>query len=179
MTGCNFTELGGNAVVFSNHVQGSAITGSEFYRIGDNAVAFIGSTVADDGSAPTYPNKNLVARNAMHEIGLYGKQTSCFITTLAANTTLESNVCFNGPRAGFNYNDGFGGGNVMRGNLAFNMVRETGDHGCVLTHCGWARLRMDAEEILHHTASNDQPENNRLWRCVCSESRPYGKWRGN
>jgi hypothetical protein len=26
--------------------------------------------------------------------------------------------------------DGFGGGNRMEGNLCFNSVRETGDHGC-------------------------------------------------
>jgi hypothetical protein len=26
-------------------------------------------------------------------------------------------------------NDGFGGGDVVRGNLVFNMVRETNDHG--------------------------------------------------
>jgi len=48
---------------------------------------------------------------------------------LAANTTFQDNVCYNGPRAGINYNDGFGGNNRIRGNLVFNMVRETGDHG--------------------------------------------------
>lgn len=61
---------------------------------------------------------------------------------------LYQNVCYNGPRAGININDGFGGGNVFEGNLVFNMVRleclavasrpfiplvvqvrETGDHG--------------------------------------------------
>merc|ERR1712232_826128 len=30
---------------------------------------------------------------------------------------------------GINFNDGFGGGNLMRANLLFNHVRETGDHG--------------------------------------------------
>jgi hypothetical protein len=34
-----------------------------------------------------------------------------------------------GPRAGLNWNDGHGGNNVIEGNLIFNMVRETGDHG--------------------------------------------------
>ena len=33
------------------------------------------------------------------------------------------------PRAGINFNDGFGGGNLVKLNLGFNMVRETGDHG--------------------------------------------------
>ena len=31
----------------------------------------------------------------------------------------------------FNFNDGFGGNTVVEGNLVFNMVRETGDHGLV------------------------------------------------
>jgi hypothetical protein len=35
----------------------------------------------------------------------------------------------NGPRAGINWNDGFAGNNRVEGNLVFNMVRETGDHG--------------------------------------------------
>jgi len=36
---------------------------------------------------------------------------------------------FNGPRAGININDGFGGGNELTKNLIFNEVRETYDHG--------------------------------------------------
>jgi hypothetical protein len=62
--------------MFSNHVENSAVTDSEFKWTGDSAVAFLGSTISIDGSAPTYPNKNLVARNHMHEVGIYGKQMS-------------------------------------------------------------------------------------------------------
>lgn len=32
-----------------------------------------------------------------------------------------------GPRAGFNFNDGFYGRNWLENNLIFNMVRETGE----------------------------------------------------
>ena len=49
---------------------------------------------------------------------------------------LSRNVCFNGPRAGFNFNDGMGGGNLLENNLIFNMVRETQDHG---TFNSWNR----------------------------------------
>lgn len=42
----------------------------------------------------------------MHEIGVFGKQTSCFFQAKAARTLLQDNVCFNGPRAGINWNDG-------------------------------------------------------------------------
>lgn len=146
-----FDQVGGNGVMFSNHVENSAVTDSEFKWTGDSAVAFLGSTVSIDGSAPTYPNKNLVARNHMHEVGVYGKQTSCFAQQLSSNSTIldvgvsegwrfssvlraflalsRQNVCYNGPRAGINYNDGFGGNNKFASNAVWNMVRETGDHG--------------------------------------------------
>ena len=42
---------------------------------------------------------------------------------------LEGNIFFNGPRAGINFNDGFGGNTTIRNNLLFNTVRETTDHG--------------------------------------------------
>lgn len=35
----------------------------------------------------------------------------------------------NGPRAGINANDGFGGGDEIAHNLVFSTCRESGDHG--------------------------------------------------
>ena len=46
-----------------------------------------------------------------------------------AATTLRRNLCFNLPRAGFNFNDGLGGGDEVHQNLIFNTCRETSDHG--------------------------------------------------
>ena len=48
---------------------------------------------------------------------------------MTANASVLDNVFFNGPRAGININDGFGGGHVISRNVGFNMVRETSDHG--------------------------------------------------
>ena len=59
---------------------------------------------------------------------------------LAINTTLDSNVAFNMPRAGFNFNDGLGGGHVVTRNVLFSTVRTTSDHGCINT-CVEARVR--------------------------------------
>ena len=56
-------------------------------------------------------------------------ETSCYFQALTANATIRDNIFFNGPRAGINFNDGFGGGSVITGNLLFNFVRETADHG--------------------------------------------------
>ena len=42
---------------------------------------------------------------------------------MACQSHLEGNVFFNGPRGSININDGFGGGNVITGNVLFNFVR--------------------------------------------------------
>ena len=39
------------------------------------------------------------------------------------------NIFFNGPRAGVNFNDGFGGESLLDQNILFNTCRESGDHG--------------------------------------------------
>ena len=82
-----------------------------------------------------YPNGNVIARNHAHETGVYTKQTSCYAHQLSANASIVDNVCYNGPRAGVNVNDGFGGGNLFQGNVVFNSVRETGDHGPYNSWC--------------------------------------------
>jgi hypothetical protein len=53
-----------------------------------------------DGTNPTYPDNNTISANHIHDIGLYGKQTSCYFQAITANTTLKDNLCYNGPRAG-------------------------------------------------------------------------------
>ena len=40
---------------------------------------------------------------------------------------MSGNVFFNGPRAGINANDGFGGGDEISHNLVFSTCRESGD----------------------------------------------------
>ena len=115
--------------MLSNNVQDSAIVGNEFVHIGDSAIATLGSSDRIFATAPTYPNNILIKGNHIREVGVYGKQTSCYFQAVAANVSFVDNLCYNGPRAGLNYNDGHGGNNVVEGNLVFNMVRETGDHG--------------------------------------------------
>jgi hypothetical protein len=52
----------------------------------------------------------------------------------SCETTFERKLCFNGPRAGINLNNGFGGGSSTSQNLTFNFCRESAlensrDHG--------------------------------------------------
>ena len=129
LAGLVFDQVGGNAIVLSNHVAGSTVADNEVRFAGDSAVVSIGSTRLIDGSAPTFPTGNTIARNHLHETGIYVKQSSCVALQLSANTSVLDNVCYNGPRAGFNVNDGLFGGHLFKGNVVFNSVRETGDHG--------------------------------------------------
>ncbi|XP_028405678.1 uncharacterized protein LOC114528250 [Dendronephthya gigantea] len=126
---CLFTNIGGNALFLSNYIRDAIISNNEFVWIGDSAIAAIGSSNLIDGTDGNQPRRTKILNNLVHEIGLFGKQTAAYVQSLACETLVERNVFFNGPRAGINFNDGFGGGNVVTKNLLFNFVRETLDHG--------------------------------------------------
>ena len=96
---CSFNQTGGNALVFSGSVVDSRVVGNEFTRLGDSAIVLLGAASIDDGTAQTYPNRNLIEFNHVHDYGVYGKQTSAFFQALSANTTVRNNVMHGGPRA--------------------------------------------------------------------------------
>ena len=128
---CLFDSPGGNGLFLSNYVRNAVIEANEFRYSGDSSIAVVGSTDLIDGTSGNQPRGTKVISNLIHENGIFGKQTSPYMQSLACQTELVGNVIFNGPRAGINFNDGFGGGNFLKNNLIFNMVRETGDHGPV------------------------------------------------
>jgi len=82
-----------------------------------------------DGTKGDFPANTTVVGNLASEIGVIAKQSSCWIQAKTAQTILDGNVCFNVARAGFNFNDGFGGGDFVFNNLIFNTNRESADHG--------------------------------------------------
>ena len=126
---CLFTNIGGNALFLSNYIRDAIVSNNEFVWIGDTAIAAVGSSRLIDGSGGDQPRGTKILNNLIHEIGIFGKQTAAYCQSVACETLLEGNVFFNGPRAGINFNDGFGGGNIVTRNLLFNFVRETLDHG--------------------------------------------------
>lgn len=83
-SGCGWRRTGGNGLIFDRYVKNSSVIDSEFVSIGDSAVVAYGDanwTTGDirvESAAPGYPSGLLIARNLMHEIGVWGKQTSCF-----------------------------------------------------------------------------------------------------
>ena len=129
ISSCVFDSPGGNGLFLSNFVRNAIVERNEFKYTGDSAIAAIGSSNLVDGSDGSQPRGTVVYGNVMHEIGVFGKQTSAYVQSLSCQTQFIGNAFFNGPRAGINFNDGFGGGNQVSNNLGFNMVRETEDHG--------------------------------------------------
>ena len=129
ISNCLFYSPGGNGLLLNNYVRGAVIEGNEFVWVGDNAIVAVGSTQLMDGTDGNQPRGTKVVGNLVHEVGIFGKQVCAYVQSLACETQLIGNVFFNGPRAGINFNDGFGGGNFVKNNLLFNFVRETHDHG--------------------------------------------------
>lgn len=132
ITGALFINIGGSGVMLSGWNRDAAVEDSEFLWIGESAVisAGLGGSQYDNSMSNASVGEGLVlARNLVHEVGLFVKQAGFYYHAMTANVTVIENVVFNGPRAGININDGFGGGHDISRNVAFNMVRETSDHG--------------------------------------------------
>ena len=141
-----FTDLDGNAIFAGGYHRGLTIEANEFVGIGDTAIAAWGDTseclsedcalklpagvkMGPDARGGEQPHGTVVRGNLCREIGLWQKQSSLYFQAVAANTTVEGNVFFNGPRAALNFNDGAFGGDVVARNLFANTCRESSDHG--------------------------------------------------
>ena len=138
------TRCDGNGIFLGGYTRAVNITGNDLNYIGDSPMAAFGWTspclhadckiklpdkVGPDGRGGEQPRSTFVAGNLIREFGIWQKQSSAWFQALTALTTFNQNVVFNGPRAAINFNDAFGGGNHIIGNIMFNQVRETVDHG--------------------------------------------------
>ena len=111
---CLFERLDGNALMLSGFHRGATISNSHFAWTGDTAIAAWGRTdeLSDggihgwDATAGDIPQGTTIVGNIMRETGIWEKQSSCFFQAKTAGSTLLRNLCFNLPRAGFNFNDG-------------------------------------------------------------------------
>jgi hypothetical protein len=158
ISGCNFTGIGGNAIMLSNYNKKDTISGCEIAYIGANAVCFIGDTRAvraaysnyndnipydqlDKTPGPAtnnYPQNCVVSDNLMHNLGEIEKQATGVEIEAASSITVSHNSIYNTPRAGLNIGDGAFGGHILEFNDVFNTVLETGDHG---SFNSWGRDR--------------------------------------
>lgn len=133
---CIFERLDGNAVMISGSNYNTTIYKNEFIWIGDTAIGSWGYTKGSsvkgmgwDGTDGTQPRFNQILYNFVHELGIFEKQSSFYFQAKSCQNTIKGNIFFNGPRAGINFNDGFGGGSNVTENLVLNTCRESGDHG--------------------------------------------------
>eukprot|EP00658_Telonema_sp_P-2_P085306 TRINITY_DN9700_c0_g1_i1.p1 TRINITY_DN9700_c0_g1~~TRINITY_DN9700_c0_g1_i1.p1 ORF type:complete len:811 (+),score=166.33 TRINITY_DN9700_c0_g1_i1:197-2629(+) len=127
--GCLFRRVDGNALFLSGYNRDALLDRNEFNWIGDSAMAAWGYTDEHDGTGGDQPRNTTVSSNLCHELGIFQLQSSCWFQAKTAQTLLKGNLFFNGPRAGINFNDGFGGGNRVTQNVIFNQCRQSGDHG--------------------------------------------------
>ena len=105
---CTLERNDGNAILVSGRNRNVTISDNEVRWTGDTAIALWGRTdeVTDggrrgfDGSAGDHPLGTVVARNMVHELGAFEKQSSMVFVAKSCATTIEGNVFFNGPRAG-------------------------------------------------------------------------------
>ena len=134
--GCIFERLDGNAIMISGYNRNTTILKNEFKWIGSTAIGSWGYTSGTrvpgmgwDGTDGNQPRFNNISYNFVHELGVWEKQSSFYFQAKSCQNFIKGNIFFNGPRAGINFNDGFGGGSNLTENLLFNTCRESGDHG--------------------------------------------------
>ena len=124
-----FKRVDGNALFISGYNRGAVFDSNEFNWIGDSAMASWGYTDEHDGTGGEQPRGTTVSNNVCHELGVFQLQSSCWFQAKTAQTTVIKNLFYNGPRAGINMNDGFGGANRITQNVIWNQCRQSGDHG--------------------------------------------------
>ena len=129
LRGCSFVRVDGNAVLLSGYNRYTVLDGNNFTWIGDTAMAAWGYTDEHDGTDGDQPRFTQVINNVCREVGIFQLQSSCWFQAKTAQSNVTNNLFFNGPRAGINFNDGFGGGNTVAKNVIFNQCRQSGDHG--------------------------------------------------
>jgi hypothetical protein len=123
------TRVDGNAIMISGYNRGTNITNNEFVWIGDSVIASWGHTAplgkdgddilaqykdGIDGTNGEQPRGTYAAGNFIHELGHFEKQSSPWFQAKSCQNVFTKNILFNMPRAGINFNDGFGGGSKVR-----------------------------------------------------------------
>lgn len=133
---CVLERLDGNGIMISGYNRGVTIQNNEFAWIGDSAIGSWGYTTGAgidgmgvDGTDGNQPRFNKILNNFVHELGIWEKQSSFYFQAKTCQNMILGNIFFNGPRAGVNFNDGFGGASNLTENLLLNTCRESGDHG--------------------------------------------------
>eukprot|EP01084_Bolivina_argentea_P030674 56800_1 len=141
------TRLDGNGVSINRYNRNVTVYKNEFSWIGGSSITLWGdtenitapifndtgdyqvTTMGYDGTNGNQPRMTNILQNVLHETGIFEKQSSFYFQAKTCSNYIYGNIMYNAPRAGINFNDGFGGNTTLKKNLVFNCVRETSDHG--------------------------------------------------
>eukprot|EP00117_Sycon_ciliatum_P023594 scpid40103/ scgid20017/ len=137
VNGSKFERIDGNGLILNGYNRNATFSWNDFSWLGSTAMTAWGRTdeLSDggihgmDGTGGDFPRFTTVAHNIVRELGIWEKQSSAWFQAKSAQTLLMNNVFFNMPRTAVNFNDGFGGGSEVVGNLILNTCRESSDHG--------------------------------------------------
>ena len=142
VAGCEFKELGGNAVFLSKYAFNDTIRGNHIHHTGGSAICVVGDTSAvrsgvygyenytlyerlDFIPGPKnnrYPRQCLIEDNLIHDLGTVEKQVAGVEIQIAAMIEVRHNSIYDVPRAGINVGDGAFGGHVIEYNDVFNTL---------------------------------------------------------
>ncbi len=156
--GCDFDQLGGNAIFVNNYNRRVAVRGCLLREAGANGIAFVGDPKAvrnplfnygqksdyatmDRTPGPladSFPADCLVEDCLITRSGRFEKQTAPVQISMAQGITVRHCTIYDVPRAGINIGDGCWGGHSVEYCDVFDTVLETGDHG---SFNSWGRDR--------------------------------------
>ena len=89
-------RVGGNGIALSDYNRHASIVDNEIAHPGENGVLLVGKARWVDGLDGNQPRWNTVARNVIHHVGLYTKQSCAIFYALSCQNTIASNVMFAG-----------------------------------------------------------------------------------
>lgn len=159
VTGCTIERVDGNGLMLSGYTRGAVVAQNEFVWIGDTAMATWGYTKevdgvqGNDGTDGNQPRGSVFRENLVHENGAYSKQASPFFQAKSAQTTLERNIFFNGPRAGWVERPGFVPGTVQTEHFDSCLTGSTSTMVLVVgTFCNttWFSTSVEKVQIMVH-----------------------------
>lgn len=150
-------QVGGNGIFVDGFNRGIHISGCLIEQTGDSAVCFVGNpkavrdyqtwelgvkNITDLEPGPKtkdYPANCSVKNSIMRDVGVYGKQTSGVLVSMAMDITVDHCSVYRIARAGVTFNDGTWGGHVMSNCDIYDAVLDTGEHG---PFNAWGRERF-------------------------------------
>ena len=92
---CFFDAVGGNAVLLNKYAKNNTISGNRISFPGESGVVATGVSNMIDGTSDTFPSFNLVEGNWIHDIGIFGKEVSCYFQSVSGRNIIKDNVCYN------------------------------------------------------------------------------------